>query len=108
MKALKMRISFLMSLSEICITIYEGHKKKESPLHESLKNVHWVFSHKVGVYIELGSPSGGIENLYEKPYRQIWCAAIYIYTHIYLCIYIYVMRSKIFPTGWGGYGIYRD
>ena len=32
-------------------------KKSEYPLHERPKNLHWVLSHKVGVYIELGSPS---------------------------------------------------
>ena len=79
--------------------------KNESPLRESLKNVHWVLSHKVGVYIELGSPSGGIANLSEKPCRQIWRAAIYRHTHIYLCIHIYVMRSKISPTGGGARNI---
>ena len=33
-----------MTLSKICITIYEGHTKIACPLYERFKNVHHGFS----------------------------------------------------------------
>ena len=51
-----MRISFFMRPSKMCIQLYDGHKKNASPLHERLKNMHWVLLHKIGVCIQLGSP----------------------------------------------------
>ena len=64
--------------------------KNESPLHERLKNLHWVLSHKVGVYIELGSPSGGFAFFPIKamPDNLARCR-LYVHSffvHMYTCI----------------------
>ena len=70
--------------------------KNESPLHERLKNLHWVLSHKVGVYIELGSPSGGVAFFPAKaiPDNLARCH-LYVCIPIFVHIYIRALRSAL-------------
>ena len=117
MKVIKFRISFLcamrqcasrfyeglkhvhllfMNLSKSCITIYEGHKK-QSPLHESLKNWHWVLSQQVGGLYWTGL---SLRGNWKFIYRIIWCAATYILAHLYGRILIFVhtyIRAYLYP-----------
>ena len=54
--SVKLWISFLWACQKLHQDLWRSYNKNASPLHERLKNLHWVLSHKVGVYIELGSP----------------------------------------------------